>query len=49
MVQGAEGICRLEKLTREDIIEAARSFSLDTVYVMEADGEGEDAEEDDDE
>ena len=44
-----EPICRLEKLTREDIIEAARSFSLDTVYVMEADGEGEDAEEDDDE
>ena len=44
-----EHICRLEKLTREDIIEAARSFSLDTVYVMEADGEGEDAEEDDDE
>ncbi len=44
-----EHIHRLEKLTREDIIDAARSFSLDTVYVMEADGEDDGAEEDDDE
>ncbi|WP_049962976.1 pitrilysin family protein [Ruminococcus sp. HUN007] len=45
-VSPEEYIRRLEKLTREDIIAAARSFSLDTVYVMEADA---DSEEDDDE
>ena len=36
------------KLTREDVIEAAKSFDLDTVFVMEAkDEEGSDQEDTD--
>lgn len=43
-----EELERVMKLTREDVIEAAKSFDLDTVFVMEAnDEEGSDQEDTD--
>lgn len=49
MISPEEYISRISAVTREEVIEAAKSFELDTVYVMEAAEGGASDEEDYDE